>query len=103
VSTTAPYAASSSPRRSGESAARLLTATILRHGGEAQTQRDAFAELSRTQRQDIIAFLNSLILFPPDDTASNLDPGDPTMAGFPQYGHGSIRLTMLFNDPRRIE
>jgi hypothetical protein len=44
-------------------------------------------------------FLNSLVLFPPDDTASNLDPGDPTKNGFPQFGHGSIRLTVLFNNP----
>ncbi len=39
-------------------------------------------------------------LFPPDDTASNLNPGDRNTAGFPQYGgHGSIKLTGLFNDP----
>jgi hypothetical protein len=44
-------------------------------------------------------FLNSLILFPPDDTASNLDPGDPTKVGFPQFGHGSIKLGVLFNNP----
>ena len=50
-----------------------------------------------------IAFLNSLILFPPDDTASNLDPGDPAAAGFPQFGHGSIRLTDLFNNPAVVE
>jgi len=39
------------------------------------------------------------VLFPPDDTASNLNPGDPKTAGFPQYGHGSIKLSVLFNDP----
>ena len=47
----------------------------------------------------VIEFLNTLVLFPPDDTASNLNPGDRNAAGFPQYGHGSIRLTGLFNDP----
>jgi hypothetical protein len=45
------------------------------------------------------AYLNSLALFPPDDTASTLDPGDPTKPNFPQFGHGSIKLTVLFNDP----
>jgi hypothetical protein len=30
-------------------------------------------------------------------------PGDPTAAGFPQFRHGSIRLTALFNDPTVIE
>jgi hypothetical protein len=43
------------------------------------------------------------VLFPPDDTASNLDPGDPTKNGFPQFGHGSIKLTVLFNDPAEPE
>jgi hypothetical protein len=47
----------------------------------------------------IIEFLNTLVLFPPDDTASNLSPGDRAAAGFPQHGHGSLRLTVLFNDP----
>ena len=44
-------------------------------------------------------FLNSLVLFPPDDTASNLDPANRAASGFPQVGHGSIKLTVLFNDP----
>ncbi len=80
-----------------------LMEVILRHGGEAQPARDDFAALSRDSQQDVIAFLNSLVLFPPDDTASNLDPGDPSIPGFPQYGHGSIRLTVLFNNPTKIE
>jgi hypothetical protein len=80
-----------------------LVEVILRHGGEAIAQREAFVALSRKEQSQIVAFLNSLTLFPPDDTASNLDPGDPAQPGFPQYGHGSIRLTMLFNNPTRIE
>ena len=80
-----------------------LVEVILRHGGEAEQERNAFAALPRREQSSIVAFLNSLILFPPDDTASNLDPGEPTTPGFPQYGHGSIRLTVLFNNPARIE
>ena len=76
-----------------------LTSVILRHGGEAQTQRDAFAALSPGDMNSLLTFLNSLILFPPDDTASTLDPADPTKPNFPQYGHGSIKLGVLFNDP----
>jgi len=76
-----------------------LTAVILRHGGEAQAQRDAFAALGPGDMSSLLAFLNSLILFPPDDTASTLDPADPTKANFPQFGHGSIKLGVLFNDP----
>jgi hypothetical protein len=76
-----------------------LTEVILRHGGEAQTARDAFARLSSTHQLRVIAFLNSLVLFPPDDTASALDPGDRNAFNFPQFGHGSIKLTVLFNNP----
>jgi len=76
-----------------------LEQVILRHGGEAQEARDAFAALEPRRRQALLEFLRSLILFPPDDTASNLDPGDHSAPNFPQFGHGSIRLTTLFNDP----
>jgi len=72
---------------------------ILRHGGEAQVARDKYAALKPNEQVALQTFLNSLVLFPPDDTASNLDPGDSTRTGFPQYGHGSIKLTVLFNDP----
>jgi hypothetical protein len=51
------------------------------------------------QQDALIMFLNSLLLFPPDDTASNLDPGDPGKPSFPQFGHGRIKLTVLFDDP----
>jgi len=77
----------------------MLNDVILRHGGEARTSRDAYAALTKRDQLALQAFLNSLILFPPDDTASNLDPGDPTSTDFPQFGHGSIKLTLLFNDP----
>jgi len=50
-----------------------LTEVILRHGGEAQAARDAFAGLGASDQTAVLAFLNSLVLFPPDDTASNLD------------------------------
>ncbi len=84
-----------------------LTEVILRHGGEAQKARDAFAKLPEVGKQNILAFLNALVIFPPDDTASNLDPGDPknlqNNPNFPQVNHGSIKLTVLFNDPSDLE
>ena len=76
-----------------------LDDVILRHGGESQKSRDAYAALSSRKSAALQAYLNSLVLFPPDDTASTLDPGDPTKPNFPQFGHGSIKLTVLFNDP----
>jgi hypothetical protein len=80
-----------------------LMEVILRHGGEAQASRDAFTRLSTTNQSRIIAFLNTLILFPPDDTASTLDPGNRATLNFPQFGHGSIKLTALFNNPNDPE
>jgi hypothetical protein len=80
-----------------------LTEVILRHGGEAQAARNAFANLSTTNRNLVLEFLNALILFPPDDTASTLDPGNRAAAGFPQAGHGAIALTVLFNNPADVE
>jgi len=80
-----------------------LKQVILRHGGEALAARNAFAALSSRDELSIIAFLNTLLVFPPDDTASNLNPGDRNAPDFPQHGHGSIRLTGLFNDPSDVE
>jgi CxxC motif-containing protein (DUF1111 family) len=40
--------------------ARNLTEAILWHGGEAQAARDAFAALSKDDRDAVLAFLNSL-------------------------------------------
>ena len=91
VATTAPYG------HDGRSV--NLREVILRHGGEAQASRDAFDRLPEVQKNEILDFLGTLVLFPPDDTASNLNPGDRATPGYPQFGHGSIRLPVLFNDP----
>jgi hypothetical protein len=80
-----------------------LREVILRHGGEAQAARNGFAALPESMKSSVLEFLGTLVLFPPDDTASNLDPGDPNAAGFPQKGHGSIKLGVLFNDPTEGE
>jgi hypothetical protein len=77
-----------------------LKEVILRHGGEAQESRDAFAALGETGQQRILEFLATLVLFPPDDTASNLNPGNPE-TNDPQSPaeHGSINLGALFQIP----
>ena len=80
-----------------------LDDVILRHGGESQASRDAYAKLAGPESDALQKFLNSLILFPPDDTASTLDPGNRAAPNFPQFGHGSIKLTVLFNDPTDVE
>ncbi len=80
-----------------------LDDVILRHGGESQASRDAYTKLAGPESDALQKFLNSLILFPPDDTASTLDPGNRAAPNFPQFGHGSIKLTVLFNDPTDVE
>src|SRR5262245_58844086 len=80
-----------------------LMEVILRHGGEAREARDEFARLSPRDQMELIAFLSSLVIFPPEDTASNLDPGNRAAANFPQFGHGSVKLTVLFNNPTDTE
>jgi hypothetical protein len=76
---------------------------ILRHGGEAMAARNRFAQLENGERRRLLDYLNALVLFPPDDTASNLDPGDPSAPGFPQVKHASLRITVLFNVPSDVE
>ncbi len=91
VGTTAPYG------HDGRSI--NLAEVILRHGGEAQQEAGAFAALEDEDRRNVLDFLQSLVLFPPDDTASTLDPGNRSDPAFPQKAHGSIKLGVLFNVP----
>lgn len=80
-----------------------LHEVIMRHGGEAQGSRDRYARSSAREQDALRAFLESLVLFPPPDTASNTDPGDPDSPNYPQEAHGSIDLSVLFNDPTDAE
>ncbi|HKE94136.1 MAG TPA: di-heme oxidoredictase family protein [Povalibacter sp.] len=80
-----------------------LREVILRHAGEASAAKNAFAALSETNQSAMFEFLNALVLFPPDDTASTLDRGNRSAPNFPQRGHGSIRLPELFNNPLELE
>ena len=103
ITTTALWGVGSTSPYGHDGRSINLIEVILRHGGEAQSARNGFVRLSTPNRSDVVGFLNSLVLFPPDDTASNLNPGNRSAAGFPQVGHGSIRLTGLFNNPADIE
>lgn len=90
VGTTAPYG------HDGRS--MNLDAVIRRHGGEAAAASDAYKNLSAADQMAVQAFLNTLVLFPPDDTASDLNPGDPNNEADIQDPavHGSINLGALF-------
>ncbi len=80
-----------------------LDAVIRRHGGEAANVTVAFANLSDNDQRKIIEYLETLVLFPPDDTASNLKAGVPG-SGDPQDpdNHGSINLGALFQIPNAV-
>jgi cytochrome c peroxidase len=77
-----------------------LDDVILRHGGEAEASKDAYVTLGDDNQHKILEFLGTLLLFPPDDTASNLNPGHPGTDD-PQNPaqHGSIALSALFQIP----
>ena len=51
-----------------------LEEVILRHGGEARSSKRRFERLSGDRKRGVIEYLQTLILFPPDDTASNSGP-----------------------------
>jgi hypothetical protein len=112
VGTTAPYG------HDGRS--HNLNEVILRHGGEAITARNNFFFLSASSKALVITFLQSLVLFPPDDTASTLNgintgcntidqnrcmifTPPPGTVAYPQCGHGSFKLSALFNNPGDLE
>jgi hypothetical protein len=76
-----------------------LEEVILRHGGEAQASRDAFAGLASEDQRKLLEFLQTLVLFPPDDTASNLNPGNAGANPQLPENHGSINLGALFQIP----
>jgi len=91
VATTAPYG------HDGRSI--NLQEMILRHGGEAAASRNAYTALSSSQQNLLKEFLGVLVLFPPEDTASNLNLAgdiDPANPEFPTLAHGNIRLPSLF-------
>jgi hypothetical protein len=88
VGDTAPYGHDG---RSG-----TLDDVILRHGGEAAAARAAYAALPPHAQGWIQTFLRTLILFGPDDTASNLTGKVEATPGYPQIAHGSINLGAIF-------
>jgi hypothetical protein len=100
VGDTAPYGHDG---RSGN-----LDDVILRHNspgadGDAIIAGQAFAGTSESVRIWVRKYLASLILFAPDDTASNLQVQNTNDPNYPQFGHGSIRLTSLFNNQNDLE
>jgi hypothetical protein len=99
VGSTAPY---------GHDGASLdLESVILRHGGEAERERAAYAAAEPEDREALLAFLRGLVLYPVDDLPCDVD-GDGRIAehfGVAGADTGPERLNpeWLFRVPGRIE
>ena len=77
---------------------------ILRHGGEAQAARDAFAALGDGAAAQVLDVPQLARAVPAG--RHRVEPRSRATAappGFPQFGHGSIKLPVLFNDPSDLE
>ncbi len=89
----------STPPYGHDGRSNTLNDVIIRHEGEAETQRDAYLLLSDADREEILSFLRALVIFAPPDTSSNLDEADSAHPDFPFAARGSIDLSVLFVDP----
>ena len=90
VGTTAPYG------HDGRSI--TLEEVILRHGGEAQASRMPLPLEAEDQKPSAgVSELAGAVSARRHGVHSR--SGRRTTPDFPQFGHGSIKLTVLFNDP----
>jgi hypothetical protein len=99
VGSTAPYG--------HDGASLTLDAVIRRHGGEAGTASGAYRRLRERGRDDLLAFLNSLVLFSTADLPTDIDHDGKIAAHFRVAGMDTGRERFnpewLFNTPGRIE
>jgi Di-haem oxidoreductase, putative peroxidase len=99
VGTTAPY---------GHDGASLdLDAVIRRHGGEALASRQAYLALGEEGRQQVVAFLRSLVLYQTDQLPCDLDGDGRIAEHFVVQGMDTglerFRPEWLFRVPGKIE
>jgi hypothetical protein len=99
VGSTAPY---------GHDGADLdLDSVVRRHGGEAQSSRTDYVALTPRERRDLVAFLNSLVLYQTDQLRCDVDGDGYISERFVVQGMdtGPERFNpeWLFRVPGRIE
>jgi hypothetical protein len=99
VGSTAPYA--------HDGSALSLDAIISRHGGEARTTTAGYRGLSERDREAVLAFLNSLVLYSTEDIPTDIDGDGRIAAHFRVAGRDTGRECFnpewLFNSPAQIE
>ena len=99
VGSTAPYG--------HDGASLTLDAVIRRHGGEAQHEAYAYRRLSIRDREAVVAFLNSLVLYSTDDLPCDVNGDGKISEHFIVAGADTGREVFnpewLFNLPCRIE
>lgn len=79
VGSTAPYGY--------DGRSQTLDDVIRRHGGEADDSERAYAQASPSDRQALIAFLKSLILYQPHDLGTDLNNDGKIEAAYKINGH----------------
>jgi hypothetical protein len=97
----------STPPYGHDGASLSLDAVIQRHGGEAQREANAYHRLSERDRETIITFLNSLVLYSTDDLPCDVNGdgkiSDPFIVAGEDTGREVFNPEWLFNLPCRIE
>jgi len=90
-----------------DGASLILAAIVHRDGGEAQAAAAGYRGLREGEREAVIAFLNSLILYSTADLPTDLDGDGRIAAHFRVAGQdtGEERFNpeWLFNTPGQIE
>ena len=90
-----------------DGASLTLEAIIRRHGGEARAAAAGYEALPEGEREAVIAFLNSLILYSTTDLSTDVDGDGRIAAHFRVAGQdtGEERFNpeWLFNTPGQIE
>ena len=80
---------------------------ILRHGGESQAERDAYDNASLQDQVSLQAFLNSLLLYPTDQTPADIDGDGVISENFMVAGKDTgierFNPEWLFSTPAEIE
>lgn len=78
-----------------------LDSVIRHHGGDAAASAARYAGLDSRGKSQVVGDLQTLVLFPPDDTASNLNTGNAADIDDIQnpVSRSSINLGALFHIP----